>query len=287
MTLQSRLKKTVPERLKKIYRRVRPRGLRLYLKAFRYRKALAATDTYCMFVGYGRSGHSLLGQFINAHRAAVIAHEAHALRYLQRGYGWRQIYALLLERDEKFARRGRRWNEYKYSVPGLSQGRHDTLKVIGDKKGGGSTALLAQHPEVFDLLRNSPLPLRVIHHVRHPYDNISSIARREDRSLDEAVRKYFRWAGNAAHHVERFEQIPEAHTIETHHEDLVRNPEQVLARICRFLKLEVYEKYLTSCADEVFESPRQSRDKVDWSADQREVVGEQAEAFPFLRRYEF
>ena len=40
---------------------------------------------YCMFVGYPRSGHSLVGAMFDAHPDIVIAHELDALRYLKAG----------------------------------------------------------------------------------------------------------------------------------------------------------------------------------------------------------
>ena len=39
----------------------------------------------CLFIGYARSGHSLVGSFLNAHRHAVIAHELNLLWYARLG----------------------------------------------------------------------------------------------------------------------------------------------------------------------------------------------------------
>ena len=53
-------------------------------------------QAYVMFVGYPRSGHSLVGALLDAHPDAIVAHELDALKYLQAGFGRDQLFALLL-----------------------------------------------------------------------------------------------------------------------------------------------------------------------------------------------
>ena len=53
-------------------------------------------DTYCMFLGYPRSGHSLVGSLIDAHQEAIIAHELDALLFLQNGFSKFQLFYLIL-----------------------------------------------------------------------------------------------------------------------------------------------------------------------------------------------
>jgi hypothetical protein len=72
---------------------------------------------YCTFIGYPRSDHSIMGSLLNAHPNAIIAHELDALRFLKAGFSERQLYFLLLGNSRLFARHGRRWGQYSYSVP--------------------------------------------------------------------------------------------------------------------------------------------------------------------------
>lgn len=44
-------------------------------------------ETYCMFIGYPRSGHSLIGFLLDAHPSMIIAHELHVLKHINAGYG--------------------------------------------------------------------------------------------------------------------------------------------------------------------------------------------------------
>ena len=151
-------------------------------EARRHRELFAGVETYCMFIGYPRSGHSLVGSLLDAHRHAVIAHELDALSYLGRRFGRPQVWALILDRNAAFGERGRRWTNYDYTIPGQHQGQWDKLRVIGDKKGGTSTRRLCVEPQLLDVvLDRMQVPTRFIHVVRNPYDNIATMFARNAR----------------------------------------------------------------------------------------------------------
>jgi len=62
-------------------------------------KSIGSGDTcdrlegYCMFIGYSRSGHTLVGSLLDAHPEMVIAHELDALKYIMAGFGRRTIFS--------------------------------------------------------------------------------------------------------------------------------------------------------------------------------------------------
>ncbi|MGK7936932.1 MAG: hypothetical protein AB4206_14215, partial [Xenococcaceae cyanobacterium] len=116
---------------------------RLYLESYyqglKHKEIFNKIDKYCMFIGYPRSGHTLVGSLLDAHPEMVIAQELDALRFLKKDYGRRQIYSLILQNSQKFTETGRNCAGYSYIVPNQWQGKFDKLKIIGDKKGAGST----------------------------------------------------------------------------------------------------------------------------------------------------
>ena len=57
-----------------------------------------------MFIGYPRSGHSLIGVLLDAHPNTIISHELGALKYLHTGFSKGQIYHLLLEKSRLCAK---------------------------------------------------------------------------------------------------------------------------------------------------------------------------------------
>ncbi|MCA1614387.1 MAG: sulfotransferase, partial [Acidobacteria bacterium] len=143
--------------------------------SWRRREDFSALRAYCMFVGYPRSGHSLVGSLLDAHPDVVIAHELDALKYVRARFRREQLFHLLLDKSEEFTARGRQWNGYSYEVPGQWQGRRRSLRVIGDKKGGGSTMRLGADPRLLARLRRTVgVPVKLVHVVRNPFDNIST-----------------------------------------------------------------------------------------------------------------
>jgi hypothetical protein len=104
--------------------RTNPRSyLRSWRSAHRARGDFANVRAYCLFLGTPRSGHSLIGEMLNAHRNAVIGHAFDVTRYLADGFGRNQLYWMIVRRDRKFThRRGSVGAGYDYAIPGQWQG---------------------------------------------------------------------------------------------------------------------------------------------------------------------
>lgn len=242
-------------------------------------------ETYCMFLGYPRSGHSLVGALLDAHPNIAISQEADALGYMAAGFQRRQLYALMMIRATEFAAAGWQWQGYNYAVPNQWQGRVKTLKVIGDKKGGLSTEWLATRPELLEQLRSLVrVPVKLIHVVRNPFDNIATIFTRKHRpSLEEAAEWYFSLCST----VSRVVKENPGDIMTVHHEDLIANPVEQLHSLVRFLGQECTEQYLRDCAGIVFCSPKQTRHLVQWPASLRERVERDIARHEFLQCYSF
>ena len=245
-------------------------------------------ETYCMFIGYSRSGHSLLGSLVDAHPDAVIAHELDALRYFHLGFAKKQIYSLIIDKEQSFARDGcRAKDDHDYAVPNQWQGRYRELRVIGSKKGALTTRRLGDHPALLDRMRRRlGTKLRVIHVVRNPYDNIATMYRRKaGRSpLDQRVDYYFSLCRTVA---ELKQRLDPAEVIDIRHEDVVSDPTTSLKRLGAFLDLEMTTAYLQDCASIVFPSPRRTRDASPWTDELVTRVDREAASFGFLGGYSF
>lgn len=255
--------------------------------AMRCRATFAQVRRYCMFVGYPRSGHSLLGSLLNAHADAVVSHELDALRYFRFGFRRDQVFWLILERDRWFGRRGRTWTGYAYEVPGQWQGRFRRLHVIGDKGGGSTTDRLRRWPGLFDVLRRRlGVGLRVIHHIRNPFDNISTMWRKRRRpvTLERMVDQYFALCRTVATVLPR---LGDEEVVQSRHEAFVTSPREELDRLVAFLGLTPTDDYLDACARLVFPSPKQSRRDAPWTPQLIERVQRGIDTYEFLRGYGF
>lgn len=256
-----------------------------WFDARRHAADFANIETYSMFLGYPRSGHSLVGSLVSAHPEAVIADELDVLRYIQLGFRRRQIYALILRSDAGFQARGRQSYVHNYNVPGSHQGRYTSLRVIGDKKGGASTLHLLLHPEWMERLeRVVQDPVRYIHVTRNSYDNVAAMFNMPTwgGTLDQAVDRYLLLCEGVADQKRR---IPPQRMFDLRHEDLLIDPRGRLTELCTFLGLEADEAYLDACASILYESPNKTRFNAPWADESRQRVTDAIERYPFLRGY--
>jgi Sulfotransferase family len=262
-----------------------------WIGARRMRDALSQVETYLLFLGHGRSGHSIVGALLDAHPEIACSDELDALRYLAAGFSREQLLWLSVKvaRDQARSqrrKRGRGGSIYSYAVPGSWQGRHRRLRVVGDSRAGETVQRLTADPGLLERIERTmqPAHVRFIHVIRNPYDNIGTMMVRSGRSFESAYDRYFQnWEGIEAMR----RRIGEARICTVRHEDLVTDPHAELTRLCRFLGVEPDAAYLDACAGILYRSPSQSRRSVDWTAEQRALVDRRVEEFAGLQGYTF
>jgi hypothetical protein len=249
-----------------------------------YRADFDRVGRFCLFVGYPRSGHSIVGALLNAHRDAVISHELDAPPLVLAGCTRDELYARILARAYWFNLRGNRTN-HDYTVAGGWQGRFDRLRVIGDKRGGAVTRCLAEHPDFFARVRALVgVPLRLVHVVRNPFDNIAAISIWHRLSLEESVAYYFMHCATTAR-LDGFCAPEELSTV--HHEAMIDRPRAELSRLADFLGLEASTEWLDACERVVFPRATGTRRKVVWPPALVREVERRAQPYPFLAGYKF
>jgi hypothetical protein len=252
--------------------------------ARRRRGDFDGVETFCLFVGYPRSGHSIVGGLLDAHRSAIVAHEAGAHELVLAGRSRDEVYGRLLARSAWFAWRGSRAS-YSYAVPGQWQGRYDELRVIGDKRGGAIARTLAVEPDLLERVRALVgVPLRLIHVVRNPFDNIAAISIWHRLSLAAAVEHYFRHA-DATAQLERFTAPEEVLT--ARHEEFIADPAATLGALCAHLGLEPDSGYVEACARVVFTEPTFTRNRLTWPDELVGSVEARIAEHPALAHYSF
>jgi len=246
----------------------------------------------CLFLSPPRSGHSLVGALLDAHPDAAIGHELDALLFLR--WRWRLVEVLpLMERSARWAaEQSCLPGGYGYRIPG--QGNVRRPLVVGDKHGEATLVELARRPWLGErLVQTSPAPLHWLRCVRHPLDNIATIARRirtiapgmaprSGRALEQAEAYYFQLVEEMA----RAEALT-PHVLDVRHETLLAQPEEELGRLAKFLGLEPEQAWLEHCRAAIRPSPHLSRDEAPWKPGQRERILERSGAFSFLRAYTF
>lgn len=269
------------------------RARRYLLTSYRSRRHPALFDdvqTFCTFVGHVKSGSTLLGSLLDAHPDAIIADEVDVPAYVAGGFRKEQIFHILLKGSRRDQMKGRvtarRLTPYAVSVPGQWQGRYRRLRVIGHSQAGPVTRQLRQNPQLLEQMAAAMpgVDLKVIHVIRNPFDPISLMIVRGNRSFANAIDHYFSYC-EALDALSR--QRDEDSLLPVRYEAFVDDPQAHLQKICRFLGLEATDDYLHDCAQILYDAPEQSRSAVNWTQPWIDIVEQRIEAFPFLQGYSY
>lgn len=278
-----RLSEQTAARLAKPPRRRNRLFLQSLFGGFAHRGTFKYLETFCAFIGYPRSGHTLIGSLIDAHRNALVADELNALRFIDAGFSKQQVCYLMLRNSQRSAAAGRERTGYRYEVPGQWQGRFEKLRLIGDKMGGSTALRLKFHPALLESLpRVLQLKTKFIHVVRNPYDIISTTHMRRT-PLSQAVEMFFQRCEAVAYVKSR---VPH-NVFELRHEAFVAEPQRILRDLCGFLALKGDDQYYQACASIVFRAPHASRHEITWPDDLRARIARKIERFSFLQGYSF
>ena len=166
----------------------------------------------------------------------------------------------------------RDYHGFDYCVPEGDQGRFTTLRVLGDKHAGRATRRLRDDPHALERLRSLVgVPIRVLHLMRNPFDNIASIARNRDMPLSSAIAIY-RKLGIAVD--QTMTRLSTDELFEIRYEDLTADPTARLNEICGFIGVPATTDYLNRCATLIDHGGRRSRDSLSWSAEEIAMVEE-------------
>ncbi|WP_173199701.1 sulfotransferase [Parvularcula mediterranea] len=270
--------------------------------------------TLVQFVGFPRSGHSLIGALLDAHPNAAIAHELDIMGLVAKGMSAASIRSLIGRSARQFSDDGRWWNGFRYETPELSALSNEELTVIGDKKGDWATRWFAGDPSLIDKIRRE-IGLRTvfINVTRHPLDNIATMSLRKGRlydrlrieasdgeafstalqtaqeagdiashALDEMVTDYLALAAGVA---AMKKAVPKDDWYEIVYEDFVEDCGASLSGLAGFLGLTSQADWLAAANTLVRSGGSKSRDRVSWTDDQRNLIREAIQTYDFLRPY--
>ena len=281
------------------------------------REAVDGVEKFVFFVGYGRSGSSIIGSILDAHPNAIIAHEFFLFRNWEifphnnkkkkyilfdtlyrtscnsRVYGWRNSY---------MSQKG-----YTLGIKGLKQGEYDHLRVIGDKAAADTADIYWNTPDIFtkhyqELLDTVKVPIRVIHVVRNPYDMIATVTLYRASNIPEVkaiasplhklsnetiLLHAFHNVFHRAAAVVEMKDIFNLTVLEVHSEDLIKDPKYTVQRLCDFLELECSDDYIQKCSEKAFTAVSRTRDLINWPPELKTMIEQEKEKYPFFQGYSF
>ena len=268
---------------------------------------------FVFFVGYARSGHSIVASILDAHPHIVISHEYSLFgqwenepsKHSDKSWFFSTLYGSSKNSAEDGLRREvAKKKGYTLAIPGWWQGNFDnTIAVIGDKSGGLTAQLYRRSKKTFkslyqELKSTVQIPIKVIHVVRNPYDNIATMLlynthqkRKVNASnqydnvekLREQITSYFNQVRSV---VDMIHEIP-LNVIEIHNADMIANPKGVIRDVCLKLHVDCSEEYLHMCAETMFVSESKTRHLVKWTPQLIDLVESHIRSYKHLQRYSF
>ena len=237
---------------------------------------------FCLFVGYGRSGHSAIGSVIDAHPHAVISHELNAVKRYFAGVPRDQLFDEIFETAQFQARNGRTSSKaegghYTHRLEGQIKSTRAEIRIIGDKKGAGTTRQIALHGShaIDSFEAYLGVPLKILHVMRNPFDIVAAgkarghsyfhksaplVARLRERRLGED------W-------------------LDVYHEEVIAHPTEQLQRILDFLHLPTLPSHVAAVRDYLYASPRKRREEIEWAPRDKAAVADLIAQFDHFRRY--
>lgn len=288
------------------------RRLRLAAAAERLRHPFDAAppETLAQFVGYPRSGHSLIGALLDAHPDAIVAHELDIMGLFRKGWPVERLLWLARANARAFSNHGRWWNGFCYEVPGTMRPRRPRL--VGDKKGDWAARWCAADPGLAGRLAEAcAVPARWVLVTRHPLDNVATMSMRRGGTYDrlrierphdfraalaeaQAEGRVASEASDAM--IEDYRALSAAVAgmkariapgawHEVVYEEFVAAPKEGLAALAGFLGLDPDPGWLERAASLVHASANRSRDQVTWRPGQREALKATIAARDFLKPY--
>lgn len=278
---------------------------------------IESVQKFVFFVGYARSGHSIVASLLDAHPNIIMAHEFNLFRawtehggaklsnktHLYNKLWANSCNALRGWRSKENSRKG-----YSLNIASPWLGNFKKLQVIGDKSGAVTTQMYSNSSEKFDkilgrLIKTVNVPIKVIHVVRNPYDIASTrllyIESAGKSSKLNATTEHKLCSIQHLHkqvnrtitlttHVHNFLATASLDVLDVHLVDIIEEPGRTLQTLCTFLGVDCSPDYINTCTSKLYKKVARTRDTViwpEWLMDK--IYLEIIKPFPSFWRYSF
>ena len=279
-------------------------------------EAIKSVKTFILFIGFARSGSSILGALLDAHPHVVLSNEYMLIRKAASGNPKdpvfnerRTLFSALYNRQQSLLNRSLINTSKGYSlyIQNSYMGTYkDRIDVVGDKSGYQTNLLYIRNSsyffEVIQHLKDVvKAPIKFINPVRNPFDIIAT------QMLYDLGGKVLRHKANTHKiildpnfincRVKRFEkeiwsivEICESQQYEVLHvhlEDLVENARVEIFKICNFLGISCPEDYISACTEKLFQETSKTRHSIEWPDEALDKAHSIIQSIPHLKRYSF
>ena len=272
----------------------------LCLIAFVANKSVASTvQSLVLFVGYPRSAHTIVGSILDAHPNVAIVHEGSIVEHAHSFSNQTVLVDFIVQRAAQQHVDGRWQTGFSYAIKGAWQGQQKSpLMVVGDKKGGATSALLAADwdgtmAKIDHLRAMTAGHVKYIHVVRNVFDNIASmiminlvgfntsayqqirlnqLPRPWKSEYDTFVQRYLLLAQTNMRLSDEVMRVPNSSFLHVNGRQLLAEPFNVFQDICFFLNVPFNEQWAKMSAAKLFREPFNSRNHFAWPRETIELL---------------
>jgi len=263
--------------------------------SFLNRRKYKNISYFCLFVGYPRTGHTLIAALLDAHPNMAFGIELDAIQYYKLGFNRDQIIYSLIKKSKDFTEKNKNmWTNYSYKVKDTHQGTYEKLKIIGDKYSIGVTLWLKKNNNILeDFNKKIKIPLKLIHVIRNPFDTITTMLKRKYEKYNITTPSDFELLNMIYIYFDKVRVIDELRgkkkfdIFDIYHEEFIENPYQGLNDLVRFLGESATDEYLKKCSKIVYDEPHRSRFEIKWPPEIIEFVEKAIKDYDFLQKYSY
>ena len=282
-------------------------------------KIVEAVERFVFFLGWPRSGHSIIASMMDAHPEMIIAQHFLLFKELPNEASKQ----LLINNDKRLVKtkffselyhdshysanhyRKNGTKGYNLSLDTRWQGTFNKLRVIGTREGGYVSSRYSEDPLLLGLyyqilVDKLSIPVHVLLVVRNPYDmiatsllyNVSSTCKKrvcaskenpynDPPRLMQQAELIFRDAAA----VEAMIRDCHLNVLRIHHEDHVKEPVRTMQQICNFLDVQCAKDFLRQCDRKTFKVFSNTRETVVWTKEVLDFVERNIRRYSFFSRY--
>ena len=232
-------------------------------------------EYFVSFIGYPRSGHTLVAAIINANPDAIC---------------WNQLNVFNKD-DFSFSEcltdpAGQTWKDSTL----IQHVPKNTIKVLGDKTGHRTTLLLQKNPQKLGEIKSKlQIPIKFLHVVRNPFDNIATWAiianENKKTSINHELNKVIDEYVLLNETIARLKRSEDVLTVK--HEYVITRMHNTLEEIANFLELSFDPIWRDNVRNAVWKKPRITRRQVPWTQKQKGTVHDIIAQYDWLKGYDF
>jgi hypothetical protein len=238
---------------------------------------------FLMFMGYPRSGHTLVASMLNAHPNVVCSNQQFILN------GATGLDSILSNIEAGTP--SSQWNPNAYIEPC----QKNDITVVGDKTGHRTVEHLISNPEALEKFKEViPWPIKWIHVVRNPFDclstwtkkNVENRQKRVPRVTQEMefnnVFQKFKALNEKILELQKTEDV-----LSVTHERVIRFIDRSLDEMCTFLDIQKFDDWRARCIKKKWKEPRITRRNIAWNPDMRAKAAKITKQYPWFSGYDF